>query len=284
MKICRVTLARIRYHFNIGITNKRLYGMAQDLKTAHRLSDTVARQLEQHILEGALKPGDRLPAERELALELGVSRPSLREAIQKLAAKGLLYSRQGGGTFVADQLNDSLADPWAQMLHSHPALGDDLIEFRAVLESQCADWAAIRATPADLQSLDHALTSAAAAIATLSADAVADADLAFHQALAEAAHNAFAAHLMSVVQGLLQKDIVFNLGELISVPVASRMLIEQWTAIVDAVRQQNPVSARQAAETHAGFFRETLNQAQRAQARREVSELRADRRLAPSAL
>lgn len=258
--------------------------MTQDLKTAQRLSDTVARQLEQRILDGALKAGDRLPAERELSLELGVSRPCLREAIQKLASKGLLYSRQGGGTFVADQLNNALADPWAEMLASHPALNDDLLEFRAVLECQSAEWAALRATPADLHQLDQCLKSAAAAVATLSAEAVAEADQAFHQALAEAAHNAFAAHMMSVVQGLLQKDILFNLGELISVPIASRMLIEQWTAIVDAIRQQHVAAARQAAATHAGFFRETLNQAQRAQARREVSEMRADRRLAANAL
>lgn len=252
--------------------------MAQDLKSAHRLSDTVARQLEQRILEGAFKRGDRLPAERELSTELGVSRPCLREAIQKLAAKGLLFSRQGGGTFVADQLNNALADPWAQMLQSHPALNEDLIEFRAVLESQCAEWAAVRATPADVLCLDACLKGVMAAVATLSAEAVTEADRLFHQALAEAAHNAFAAHMMSVVQGLLRKDILFNLGELISVPVASRMLVEQWTAIVDAVRQQNAAAARQAATTHAGFFRETLNQAQRALARREVSELRADRR------
>lgn len=257
--------------------------MAQDLKTAQRLSDMVARQLEQRILDGALNAGDRLPAERELSLELGVSRPCLREAIQKLASKGLLYSRQGGGTFVADQLNSALADPWAEMLASHPALNDDLLEFRALLESQCAEWAAVRATSTDLHQLDQCLKAAAAAVATLSAEAVAEADEAFHQSLAEAAHNAFAAHMMSVVQGLLQKDILFNLGELISVPIASRMLIEQWTAIVDAVRQKNGAAARLAAATHAGFFRETLNQAQRAQARREVSEMRADRRLATNA-
>lgn len=252
--------------------------MAQELKSSQRLSDTVAHQLEQRILEGALKAGDRLPAEREFALELGVSRPSLREAIQKLASKGLLYSRQGGGTYVADQLNESLTNPWAQMLESHPGLEGDLLEFRALLETQCAEWAASRATPADLQHLDLALQSATSAIASLRADLVAEADRGFHQALAEAAHNAFAAHMMSVVQGLLQKDILFNLGELIGVPVASRMLVDQWTAIVDAVRQQKTVAARQAAATHAGFFRETLHQAQRAQARREVSELRADRR------
>ena len=252
--------------------------MAQDLKTTHRLSDTVARQLEQRILEGALKAGDRLPAERELSLELGVSRPCLREAIQKLASRGLLYSRQGGGTFVADQLNDALADPWAHMLMSHPALNDDLLEFRAVLESQCAVWAAVRATPADLLRLDQCLKAAEAAVSTLNAEAVTEADLAFHQALAESGHNAFAAHLMSMVQKLLQKDILFNLGELISVPVASRMLINQWTTIVDAVRHQNTEAASQAAATHSAFFRETLNQAQRAQARRETAE----RRLATS--
>lgn len=248
--------------------------MPQNLKNVQRLSDVVARQLEQRILEGALKAGDRLPAEREFALELGVSRPCLREAIQKLASRGLLYSRQGGGTFVADQLNDTLASPWADMLASHPALSDDLLEFRAVLESQCAEWAATRATPADLTRLEEALKVAATAVTSLNPEVVAAADRDFHQVLADAAHNAFAAHMMSVVQGLMHKDILFNLGELISVPVASRLLIEQWTAIVDAIRQQSPALARQAATTHAGFFRETLNQAQRAQARRETSERR----------
>src|SRR5574343_1039540 len=190
-----------------------------------RLSDTVAHQLEQRILEGALKAGDRLPAERELALELGVSRPSLREALQKLVSKGLLYSRQGGGTYVADQLNDAIANPWATMLTSHPALHEDLLEFRAVLETQAAEWAATRATPADLAQLDEVLKAAARASTTLDTDAVATADRDFHQALAEAAHNVFTAHMMSMVQKLLHKDIVFNLGELLSVPVASRMLI-----------------------------------------------------------
>ena len=239
-----------------------------------RLSDTVAHQLEQRILEGALKAGDRLPAERELALELGVSRPSLREAIQKLASRGLLYSRQGGGTYVADQLKASLANPWADMLEAHPALSEDLLEFRAVLEGQCAEWAASRATPADLEQLNQALQSAVDAVNALSAELVASADRVFHQALAESAHNAFAAHMMSVVQGLLAQEVLFNLGELISVPVASRMLVDQWTAIVDAVRQQNPSAARQAAATHAGFFRETLSQAQRAQARRATAARR----------
>ena len=69
-----------------------------------RLADDIVAQLETMILEGTLKAGERLPAERVLAERFGVSRPSLREAIQKLAAKGLLISRHGGGTFVAESL------------------------------------------------------------------------------------------------------------------------------------------------------------------------------------
>ena len=67
--------------------------MATGKLVVQRLSDTIVHELERRILDGALKPGDRLPPERELSVELGVSRPSLREAIQKLVSKGMLFSR-----------------------------------------------------------------------------------------------------------------------------------------------------------------------------------------------
>jgi len=79
-----------------------------------RLADDIVAQLETMILEGTLKAGERLPAERVLAERFGVSRPSLREAIQKLAAKGLLISRHGGGTFVAESLGSTFSDPLLQ--------------------------------------------------------------------------------------------------------------------------------------------------------------------------
>ncbi len=76
-----------------------------------RLADTIVEQLETMILEGTLQPGERLPPERVLAEQFGVSRPSLREAIQRLTAKGLLVSRQGGGNFVTESLGASFSDP-----------------------------------------------------------------------------------------------------------------------------------------------------------------------------
>lgn len=247
-------------------------------QSAQKISDVVAHALEQRILEGALKPGDRLPAERELSEELGVSRPSLREAIQKLASRGLLRSRQGGGTFVVDSLGGSIGGPWTQLLMEHPELQGDLLELRTVIETQAAQWAATRATPADIQRLQNVLAATKAAGEAVDGAAAAEADLAFHQALSDSAHNVFLSHLTSVLLGLLQKDIAFNLGELISVPVATRMLLDQRSAIVQSIIDQSPDAARQAAATHAGFFCETLSQAQRAQARRETAE----RRLAAS--
>ena len=99
-----------------------------------RLADDIVDRIETLILEGTLKPGERLPAERALAEEFGVSRPSLREALQKLVARGLLQSRHGGGTFVSEALGSSFRDPLLQLLEKNPEAQRDLLEFRHTLE------------------------------------------------------------------------------------------------------------------------------------------------------
>ncbi len=93
-----------------------------------KLSDVIEQQLEHLILEGTLRPGEKLLPERELAKQFDVSRPSLREAIQKLEAKGCSLRRQGGGTFVQDNLWQSFSDPLAQLLSGHPESQFDLLE------------------------------------------------------------------------------------------------------------------------------------------------------------
>ena len=239
-----------------------------------RISDAVASTLERRILEGSLKPGDRLPAERELALELGVSRPSLREAIQKLASKGLLQSRQGGGTFVTAALESTFFDPWQDMMGSYPNLREDMLEFRRMLEGQAAEWAAERATDADLQRLDHSFHVLQAAFESDDTEQRSEADIAFHQAVGDAAHNALLGHLSAALLRLMHDNIRLNLGELKSVPAASRLLMTQHAAIHAAVRDRKPQAARSAAETHIDFVRETLAQTLRSVARRETAERR----------
>ena len=118
-----------------------------------RLSDNIVEQLETMILEGTLQPGQRLPPERALAEQFGVSRPSLREAVQRLAAKGLLISRQGGGNFVTEHLGASFSDPLIRLLENRPEAHRDLLEFRRTLEADCAYYAAQRATEVDKELL-----------------------------------------------------------------------------------------------------------------------------------
>lgn len=131
------------------------------------------------VSEGSLKPGDRLSPERELAAELGVSRPSLREAIQKLASKGMVQSRQGGGTYVTDALESSFSDPWQDMMGNHPNLREDMLEFRRMLEGQAAEWAAERATDADLQRLEKSFATLTAAFEADDTEKRSAADIAF---------------------------------------------------------------------------------------------------------
>ena len=239
-----------------------------------RISDAIAATLERRILEGSLRPGDRLPPERELATELGVSRPSLREAIQKLASKGMVHSRQGGGTFVTDALESSFSDPWQDMMSKHPNLREDMLEFRRMLEGQAAEWAAERATEADLQRLEHSYTKLKAAFESDDTHRRSDADIAFHQAIGDAAHNVLIGHLSGALLRLMHDSIRLNLGELKGVPAASRLLMSQHETIYHAVCEKKPQAARAAAETHIDFVRETLAQTLRSVARRETAERR----------
>jgi GntR family transcriptional repressor for pyruvate dehydrogenase complex len=247
-----------------------------------RISDAVAASLERRILEGSLKPGDRLSPERELAIEFGVSRPSLREAIQKLASKGLVQSRQGGGTYVTDRLESSFFDPWQDMLGEHPNLREDMLEFRRMLEGQAAEWAAERATEADQTRLDQAFAALNDAFLADDLETRSRADIAFHQTIGEASHNVLVGHLSAALLRLMHDNIRLNLGELRSVPAAGSLLMRQHEAIRAAIRERKPQAARAAAETHIDFVRETLAQSLRSAARRETAARRLHTEFSPS--
>lgn len=236
---------------------------------APRISDAVARQIEQRMLEGSLKPGDRLAPERELAQEMGVSRASLREAIQKLVSRGLLASRQGEGTFVTDHLDAGFADPWASMLDQHPAVREDLLEFRHLLEAKAAECAARRATDADRERLRLCHERLEEAYAGDDLELQVERDVAFHQAIAEAAHNVIIGHLTGSLLRLTRDQIRRNLDELVRLPESTTRLRAQHRRIWDAIDGGRPEEARLAAAEHIDFVRERLAEAVRGAARRE---------------
>ena len=239
--------------------------------TPIRLADTNANQLEQRILEGSLKPGDRLPPERDFALELGVSRPSLREAMQKLVSKGLLSTRHGGGTFVTDRLEAYFVDPWQDMLKSQPFLHRDLLEFRQMLETQAAALAAERATDIDIQRLDAAYAALDTAYSQGDLPACVGADVAFHQAIAEASHNLLIGHLTAGLMRVIHGHVSNNLTHLHTRPQRWGQLQTQHRAIWQAVRDHLPEQAIAAATEHIEFVRQHIEDTARDEERRLIA-------------
>lgn len=251
-----------------------------------RLADVITERLEAMILEGSLEPGHRLPAERELAERFGVSRPSLREAIQKLAARGLLTSRQGGGTYVSERLVDSYGDPMLEMLSRHDEFHLDVLEFRDAMEGITAYHAAMRATPADKEILQKRFESLDKSYKDpdLQGDPLreAKADAAFHLAIAEAAHNVLMLHTIRGLFHLLEKSIVGNLAHLFEQPNARQLLMTQHRALLEAILEGRAEDARTLAHAHLEYVKMGLMDLQRAKSRAQRAERRSqllDRRV-----
>ncbi|HWV10675.1 MULTISPECIES: FCD domain-containing protein [unclassified Pseudomonas] len=231
-----------------------------------RLSDDIVAQLETMILEGTLKAGERLPAERVLSERFGVSRPSLREAIQKLSAKGLLVSRQGGGNYVAESLGSTFSDPLMHLLESNPEAQRDLLEFRHTLEGSCAYYAALRATELDRQRLTEAFDQlldcyGRSGRVTRAEEGAADAR--FHLAIAEASHNAVLLHTIRGLFDLLKRNVVTNIGGMYAQREETRdMLINQHRALYQAIIEGRAEEARQLSNRHIDYVQEVLAEVQ----------------------
>ena len=125
---------------------------------SEKLSQSVVRQIELLILRGILRPGERLPSERDLSDKLGVSRPSLRDAVAELQDRGLLTSRAGAGIFVADVLGSSFSDALVKLFAGHAEAVFDYISFRRDLEGMAAERAAQFASDTDLMVVNTVFT------------------------------------------------------------------------------------------------------------------------------
>jgi len=242
-----------------------------------RLSDDIVERIETLILEGTLKPGEKLPAERALAEEFGVSRPSLREALQKLAARGLLVSRQGGGTFISAEIGSSFRDPLLALLENNPEAQRDLLEFRHTLEGSCAYYAAQRATPVDHQRLREAFENLQRCYAAPVPGGGAEeglADARFHLAIAEASHNAVLLHTIKGLFDLLKRNVVTNIGGMYAQRGETRdMLMRQHQELFEAIVAGRAEEARAISNRHIHYVQEVLSEVQQ-EARREARSRR----------
>ncbi len=167
-----------------------------------RRSDAVLDALQEMIVSRELRPGDRLPTERDLAELFGVGRNSVREAIRQLALLGLVEAYQGGGTFVLESSADSLVRPFRNLVQVGGTTADKVMEFRLIFEPTVAALAALRRDERSLAALEEALADFEEAMRGGRDDAAAH-DTRFHHLVAEATGNPVVAAVEGALMELL---------------------------------------------------------------------------------
>ena len=225
-----------------------------------RLSDTIAEQIEGLIANGALKPGDSLPPERDLSKQLDVSRPSLREALLVLESRGLLQARRGGGYCVNDVTGPMVTDPLVHLLQRHPSTVDDVLELRHGIECIAAQFAALRATDADIKKLNGLVTRMRKRKGEFDALEDADRDVDFHMAVAEASHNIALLHVTRGIFNLMRINMLRAREALYHQQDNVGLLDEQHAEIVKAIAARDPAAARKAANLYLSFVQASLRE------------------------
>lgn len=214
---------------------------------ADRLSDRLAARLMDQIERGALRPGDRLPTELQLAATHGVSRSVVREAVHQVKSRGLLRSRQGSGVYVAvPPLNRSLAfDP--KVLESVQAVVQ-VVELRRVLEGEMAALAAERATRSQIAGLRRAF--AAIDAATDAGHLGLEEDFAFHRAIGDATGNPQFPRLLEFLEQYLLEAMRITKGNEARREDWMQQVRAEHRAILDGIAARDPSAARRAAIQH----------------------------------
>ncbi len=215
-----------------------------------RVADEVAQQLTELIYRGFLKPGERLPSERELARQLQVSRPTVREAINQLVVMNLVEHRHGQGTFVRS-LDPMSENPMAAFMEGEDVTLEHILEVRLGLECTAAALAAMRADDRDMIHLKNSLEAMKDDIAAGGIGH--EPDISFHMAIAYATRNPVHVKVMRSLYDFLFYGIRMNLQKLYEEPGNLPKIVEQHTAIYDAIRHRDSEEALNAMRRHIGF-------------------------------
>jgi len=231
-------------------------------------ADQVVSHVRTLIERGALRPGDRLPAERDLAAQIGVSRPTVRAGLHALAAMGVVRSRHGSGTFIPNGPPSLAHEPLSFLAALHGFSRDEMYEARRVLEVGAAGLAAERATPEQLAVLADAVTSLFALMNEPQAFLAHDVD--FHRALAASSGNPILAALIEQVSALYYERRRKTAERAANRDM--RAAAEAHRRIYQAIRARDVDGARRAMHDH--LVEASRYQAQEADAAREPQRRR----------
>jgi len=221
-----------------------------------RLYEQIVRQIEDSILKGELQEGEQLPPERDLALQFGVSRTAVREAVKTLREKGLVEAYPGRGTFITNGTSHSFKHTLDRMMRGGPSEGTaNLTEVREILEPEIAALAAQRADEEMVSAMREAI--AVMDKSRSDAEAFIEGDLDFHLALAEAAANPLILSLIDSIVGLLREQRMrtyFVQGG----PERGQY---HHKRILEAIEHRDPQGAREAMRAHLRQVREDSREA-----------------------
>ncbi|WP_428699718.1 FCD domain-containing protein [Stappia sp.] len=245
----------------------------------NRTADSVVDQVEELILQGVLRPGDRLPAERDLAKKVDVSRPILRDAIKTLEERGLLVTRHGGGTFIADVIGTVFSDAIVELVRRHPPAIADYLEYRREIERMTTRLAALRATEADREIISRIFNAMESAHDSENFDTEAELDVEFHQAIGESAHNIVLLHTLRSCYRLLADGVFYSRVQLYRYPGSRERLLAQHRAIYEAVMSGDAAAATEAAGAHIDYVEQIAHAMARTGSWNNVSALRLEQRI-----
>jgi GntR family transcriptional repressor for pyruvate dehydrogenase complex len=208
------------------------------------LTASAFEQLISYVVKGEWKAGDRIPPERELCQQLGIARTSLREALKAMELIGMLDSRIGDGTFVCPR-SEFLSRPllWAFTGTDHAELRD-IMEAREFLERDLAGLAAERGTDSEIKAIGYTVDAMRDNIAQ--GKPIVDIDMAFHLAIASAAHNEVLRNAVQLLRNLLRQWLVLKL----LIPAVPSKVLAQHVAIYQAIKSRDAEAARDAMWGH----------------------------------
>jgi|SoiMethySBSTD1v2_1073268.scaffolds.fasta_scaffold00120_19 GntR family transcriptional regulator, transcriptional repressor for pyruvate dehydrogenase complex len=241
---------------------RRVSRNASTALVGDRASEGSTEQVVAHVRnlieQGALRPGDRLPAERDLATRVGVSRPTVRAGLRALAAIGVVQSRHGSGTYIPDGPPSLGTDALSFLAALHGFTRDEMYEARRILEVGAAGLAAERATPEQIATMAEEVASLFAAMADPQVFLVHDIN--FHRAVAAASGNPIVASLVEMVSALYyerRRDTAARASDR-----DMRDAAEMHRRIYQAIRAHDADEARRAMQAH--LMQASAHQAQEA--------------------
>jgi GntR family transcriptional repressor for pyruvate dehydrogenase complex len=221
-----------------------------------RVYEQVVEQIKELMRQGELKPGDKLMSERELSDRLGVSRPSVREALSALDFLGILESRHGEGTFISEVSEQRLIEPLALFMAMDREASLELLEVRKMMESNAAELAAVRADKEDIKKMCKALELMEQDFKQKILGE--ENDAAFHYSIAEATGNRTLVKIMNLVSDLLVQNMRTSRQYMFNKSDNAEKLYLQHLNILNAIKDGDHKLAKQEMYNHLNFVEKEL--------------------------